>query len=509
MIYLTMTAINLVLPFLWIISFLYLSIVFAGFPYASLEARARLNALVRMGGIWTVARLVWGFIALTSVVQGWLEYAQDSVHSYSFILVGTRSLCCVCMYFTYYSVLFYSILHFYIQCNSYCHVLRCAHTFLALFHIKLNMFVCLRWTDQHVVHCERNRQLYCCWCNTVWITHSYQTMPVILIYDSITVPDSFVSSMRPQISIFTLTEILPIALGLQPSVVESLTDKVSPLSSYNKGQGGRVSSLSSTGGGGRSSSAIIVIGMRVPGQNDISAGAGTQRQGTGAAATSSAASSLSTSSYVTSRSLSSHFSPSPPRPYSFPEAAYVPYSFTETTDVSVHMRQPLLSAQHTLPGGESSWECSRGTSRTSLSELNDASSSHSSILKSSPDQPSPLRSASARSSGRDHVLGNNRYFAVPQPFSGAADDSDDTEEDSNDDSTGTGRRGVGQRTKRRKRSSAPTVGPAPTSRFASQIDTTVSDISNSNDGTMNAGTNNEVQSLRGRLVQKISGWLGY
>jgi hypothetical protein len=283
--------------------------------------------------------------------------------------------------------------------------------------------------------------------------------------------------------------------------VESLTDKVSPIFSSNKWQGGRVSA----GGGGKSSSAIIVIGTRVPAHYDVSAGSA----GTGAA--SSAASSLSTSSYVTSRSLSSHFAPSPPRPYSFPEAVSVPYSFSETTDVSVHMRQPLLSAQHTLPGRESSWECSRGTSRTSLSELNDASSSHSSIFKSSPDQPSPLRSASARSSGRDHVLGNNRYFAVPQPLGGAAYDSDDTEDDSNDDSTSARRRGEGQRAKR-KRSSAPTgVRPASTSRSASGIDPMTANgttKSRSNTSAV-AGTDDGAQSLRGRLVRKISGWLGY
>jgi hypothetical protein len=88
LIYLTLTAINLVLPLVWIVGFLYLSIIFSGFPFSSPEARARLNVLVRLGGIWTLARLGWGLIALTSVMQGWLISAKDSVHFYSFILVN-------------------------------------------------------------------------------------------------------------------------------------------------------------------------------------------------------------------------------------------------------------------------------------------------------------------------------------------------------------------------------------------------------------------------------------
>jgi hypothetical protein len=37
--------------------------------------------------IWTVARLSWGFIALTSVMQDWLVTAQKSVQYYSLVLV--------------------------------------------------------------------------------------------------------------------------------------------------------------------------------------------------------------------------------------------------------------------------------------------------------------------------------------------------------------------------------------------------------------------------------------
>jgi hypothetical protein len=37
--------------------------------------------------VWTIARLGWGFIALTSVMQDWLNSAQKTVQYYSLILV--------------------------------------------------------------------------------------------------------------------------------------------------------------------------------------------------------------------------------------------------------------------------------------------------------------------------------------------------------------------------------------------------------------------------------------
>jgi hypothetical protein len=47
----------------------------------------RLSILSRCGLIWTFARLVWGLIALTSVLQGWLTKASRSEAFYSVILV--------------------------------------------------------------------------------------------------------------------------------------------------------------------------------------------------------------------------------------------------------------------------------------------------------------------------------------------------------------------------------------------------------------------------------------
>ena len=46
-----------------------------------------LLVLVYYHSVWTVARLGWGFIALTSVMQDWLNSAQKTVQYYSLILV--------------------------------------------------------------------------------------------------------------------------------------------------------------------------------------------------------------------------------------------------------------------------------------------------------------------------------------------------------------------------------------------------------------------------------------
>jgi len=37
--------------------------------------------------MWTVARLVWGFVALTTVLQGWLANAHKTKELYSAVLV--------------------------------------------------------------------------------------------------------------------------------------------------------------------------------------------------------------------------------------------------------------------------------------------------------------------------------------------------------------------------------------------------------------------------------------
>mmetsp|Transcript_14113 Transcript_14113/g.13645 ORF Transcript_14113/g.13645 Transcript_14113/m.13645 type:complete len:459 (+) Transcript_14113:474-1850(+) len=87
-IYLSLTFFNLGLPFLWVLGYIFLSIRFSGFPFSSLDAKKRCNSLVRLGSIWTIARLGWGFIALTSVMQSWLISAQKNVHYYSLVLIS-------------------------------------------------------------------------------------------------------------------------------------------------------------------------------------------------------------------------------------------------------------------------------------------------------------------------------------------------------------------------------------------------------------------------------------
>ena len=79
--------INLSLPCLWLALYMYLSILFAGFPFASLESRNRLHSLTRLGVIWTIARLAWGFTALASVMKGWLVVIYRTDIYYMFLIL--------------------------------------------------------------------------------------------------------------------------------------------------------------------------------------------------------------------------------------------------------------------------------------------------------------------------------------------------------------------------------------------------------------------------------------
>jgi hypothetical protein len=61
---------------------------FSGFPFSSEDAKARLRTLNRLGLLWTSARLAWGIVALTTVVEGWLNAAQKSELFYTLVLVS-------------------------------------------------------------------------------------------------------------------------------------------------------------------------------------------------------------------------------------------------------------------------------------------------------------------------------------------------------------------------------------------------------------------------------------
>lgn len=52
-----------------------------------MEAQVRLNSLSKLGMLWTAARLSWGTVALTTVVQGWLVAAQKTKLFYTVVLV--------------------------------------------------------------------------------------------------------------------------------------------------------------------------------------------------------------------------------------------------------------------------------------------------------------------------------------------------------------------------------------------------------------------------------------
>ena len=82
-----MTVLNLGIPLFYLVGFLTLTIYFAGFPFTSSHAKLRLHSLVRLSVAWSVTRLLWGIIALTSVVQGWLAMAEENEHYYGLTLV--------------------------------------------------------------------------------------------------------------------------------------------------------------------------------------------------------------------------------------------------------------------------------------------------------------------------------------------------------------------------------------------------------------------------------------
>lgn len=52
-----------------------------------MAAKVRLSTLSKVGCVWTVTRLAYGFLALTTITQGWLEDAQQSELLYSVTLI--------------------------------------------------------------------------------------------------------------------------------------------------------------------------------------------------------------------------------------------------------------------------------------------------------------------------------------------------------------------------------------------------------------------------------------
>jgi hypothetical protein len=85
--YLIMTVLNFLLPLGWMIWFWYLSMQFAGFPFASADAQQRLSVLGRLAFIWSVSRIMYAVVALTSVLQDWLTSAKQNRIIYSIVLV--------------------------------------------------------------------------------------------------------------------------------------------------------------------------------------------------------------------------------------------------------------------------------------------------------------------------------------------------------------------------------------------------------------------------------------
>eukprot|EP00981_Chlorochromonas_danica_P003404 scaffold651_cov174-Ochromonas_danica.AAC.13 len=87
LIFLTLSAFNIGIPLIWLAFFFYMTILFAGFPYASPAATKRLNTLSGLVFMWTTTRLAWGVVALSSVLQHWVTEVRRSKTFYTIILI--------------------------------------------------------------------------------------------------------------------------------------------------------------------------------------------------------------------------------------------------------------------------------------------------------------------------------------------------------------------------------------------------------------------------------------
>lgn len=87
-IFLTLSIINFSLPVVLLLLFFYMSIMFAGFPYKSRNAPAKINKICKVVCCWTVGRIVWGVVILTTILQGWLRERAINRQLYSIVVVG-------------------------------------------------------------------------------------------------------------------------------------------------------------------------------------------------------------------------------------------------------------------------------------------------------------------------------------------------------------------------------------------------------------------------------------
>lgn len=86
-IYSTLSAFSFLLPIIWFLTYLYLTLIFSGFPYSTFINKARLSYLNKLGIVWTSTRMVWGILALTSVLNGWLTEVYKSKVFYTIVII--------------------------------------------------------------------------------------------------------------------------------------------------------------------------------------------------------------------------------------------------------------------------------------------------------------------------------------------------------------------------------------------------------------------------------------
>lgn len=94
LIYYTLCTLSFGLPLVWIVFYFYLSMLFAGFPHFSEDARQRLSSLSQLGTCWTLGRLMWAMCVLRVVMHSSLTTPgpSSSTAYYTFILVGVFAI---------------------------------------------------------------------------------------------------------------------------------------------------------------------------------------------------------------------------------------------------------------------------------------------------------------------------------------------------------------------------------------------------------------------------------
>ena len=84
----TLSTMNFLLPVIFFGSFLFYSLKFAGFPLRSKADSKRFKQVAHLSIAWTLSRIGWGVVSLTTVLNGWFDVAEENDVLYSCLLIG-------------------------------------------------------------------------------------------------------------------------------------------------------------------------------------------------------------------------------------------------------------------------------------------------------------------------------------------------------------------------------------------------------------------------------------